>query len=304
MSRPKVASRATRSAHKDQQRHNKNPLRHELQLIKLRAQNCVNSYNPENPHQIRAALAATNDHEYPTLPWWQRLMRWMLAIALLPLCVASTYTFIQPFAQLRLSNTFTSEHFYFFIIGVLLMIGWHFSGVCRKKFLYLYVMGHELTHMLFIIIHRGKIMDHHISYEGGYVTTDKANTLIALSPYMLPFWTLCLLPLYFLHLLLPLPQEWHFLLFTLTGFTWTFHFLWTTWMIPADQPDLRENDTFFSIIIIYLTNILLLSLMFSLANSSMNTAELFGNLWQHSIIAYQWIYEQILIGISFARQSF
>jgi hypothetical protein len=49
-------------------------------------------------------------------------------------------------------------------------------------------------------------------------------------------------------------------------------------MIPRDQPDLRDNDTFFSLSTIYLANILLLSLLFCLAIDSLSLHS-FGAAW-------------------------
>jgi hypothetical protein len=41
--------------------------------------------------------------------------------------------------------------------------------------------------------------------------------------------------------------------------------VWTLWMIPRDQPDLKENGTFLSLVVIYLANLLVLVLLFCLA---------------------------------------
>lgn len=265
-----------------------------MQQTRARSEKTVNSFRPENPRLIRAALAANGEDDIHALSIGQRLLRWVIAIALMPFCVASTHTFLLPFTQERLSLTFLSNHLIFFIIGVIVMVSWHVSGVGRQKFLYLYVVGHELTHMLFIKLYRGTIIDHHFSSNGGYVVTDKSNTLIALAPYMVPFWMLCLLPFFSLSLWVPLANEWHYLMLIFTGMTWTFHFIWTMWMIPSDQPDLRENDTFFSLIVIYLANILLLSLMISLANSSMNTANFLDILLENTRFAYEWPAQQMI----------
>ena len=52
-----------------------------------------------------------------------------------------------------------------------------------------YVLGHELMHMLMARIFRGKIRDWHIGAEGGYIVTNKYNFLIALAPYLWPFYS-------------------------------------------------------------------------------------------------------------------
>jgi hypothetical protein len=67
-----------------------------------------------------------------------------------------------------------------------------------------------------------------------------------------------------------LPHYTEQVLFALTGASWTFHMLWTLWMIPRDQPDLRDNDTFFSLVVIYLANIILLSAMLCMSTKSLN----------------------------------
>ncbi|MCX7869536.1 MAG: hypothetical protein N2322_06240, partial [Terrimicrobiaceae bacterium] len=48
--------------------------------------------------------------------------------------------------------------------------------------------------------------------------------------------------------------------------TWAFHLTFTCWMIPKGQPDLRYGGTLFSLIVIYLMNLLLLSGLLVLAS--------------------------------------
>ena len=43
------------------------------------------------------------------------------------------------------------------------------------------------------------------------------------------------------------------------GGTWCFHFTFTAWMISKNQPDLRQHGTFFSLVVICLCNLLILS---------------------------------------------
>jgi hypothetical protein len=56
------------------------------------------------------------------------------------------------------------------------------------------------------------------------------------------------------------------LLFALVGVTWAFHFTFTCWMIPKNQSDLSDNGTIFSLVFIYLINLLLLSAMLIIAS--------------------------------------
>jgi hypothetical protein len=159
------------------------------------------------------------------------------------------------------------------------MIGWFFTKLKQRFFLHLYVLGHELTHAIFAMLHLGRIMDLKVSADGGYVTTNKHNIIISLSPYFFPFWSMMIIGIYGpLAYLVDLPEKSEQVLYLLTGATWTFHILWTLWMIPRNQPDLRDNDTFFSIATIYLANIIALSLLFCLAIDSLSLQS-FGAAW-------------------------
>ena len=62
------------------------------------------------------------------------------------------------------------------------------------------------------------------------------------------------------------------MLYALVGVTWAFHLTFTCWMIPKSQSDLSDNGTFFSLVIIYLTNLLLLGAMLIIASPNITFA--------------------------------
>jgi hypothetical protein len=218
---------------------------------------------------VRAAIAATRDEmdEVTGTDWCRRLMRWMLAVLLLPLCWVTTWTFLSRFSHATVERGFwQTAEFWYFALGALSMIGWFWSGLLKSVFLYLYVFGHELTHAAFVLLFRGRVTDIHVSMDGGYITTNKTNLVIALSPYFVPFWSVIVALVYaILRFSADLKPGWDQVFFAFMGVTWTFHMVWTLWMIPRDQPDLRENGTFLSLVVIYLGNLLVLVLLFCLA---------------------------------------
>ena len=57
------------------------------------------------------------------------------------------------------------------------------------------------------------------------------------------------------------------LLYSGLGFWWCFHLFWTAWIIPKDQPDLADNGTFFSLILVYFANLLLFLALLRLFNA-------------------------------------
>jgi hypothetical protein len=220
---------------------------------------------------VRAAIAATAMHEEAgTVEWTWRLMRWLLALVLLPLCWVTTWTFLSRFSQATVERGFwQTAEFWYFATGALSMIGWFWSGLLRSLFLYLYVLGHELTHAAFVVLFRGRVTNIHVSAEGGYITTNKSNLIIALSPYFVPFWSVvCAVVYAVLRLTADLKPWCDLVLYGLMGATWTFHMAWTLWMIPRDQPDLKENGTFLSLVVIYLANLLVLAALLCVAAES------------------------------------
>ena len=174
-----------------------------------------------------------------------------------------------------------TAEFWYFATGSLLMGGWFWSGYFESFFLYLYVLGHELTHVLFVVIFRGKVTDFHVSTAGGFITTNKTNLIIALSPYFVPFWAVVIATLYgTLKLCVNLWPFWDLVFYGLMGVTWTFHMVWTLWMIPRDQPDLKENGTFLSLVVIFLANLLVLvGLLCVAAQSPLQDLREFGSEW-------------------------
>jgi hypothetical protein len=230
---------------------------------------------------VRAAIAgpAFGYEDAPT-GTLTRLGRWMLGLLLLPLCWVTSWTFFTQFSDATLDHGFWKmPAFWYFATGVLLMTGWFFTGLLRPVFLYLYVLGHELTHILFIWVFRGRVSDWGVSLDGGYVTTDKSNIVIALSPYFIPLWAALGVVVHaLLGLAFELPPVSDKILFGWVGFFWAFHLLWTLWMIPRDQPDLKENGRFLSLVIIYLANQLILAALLCAVAKPFGFAE-FGSQW-------------------------
>lgn len=242
-----------------------------VRLAEARAR--VRANRPANRRRhksVHASIAGTMElDETPHV--LLRMTRWMLALVLLPFCGVTSWTFFSQFSAVALDHGFwRSAAFWYFATGALLMVGWFATGLLWNAFLYLYVLGHELTHIVFIWLFRGRISDWGVSVDGGYVTTDKSNIVIALAPYFLPLWAALVVGIYavigcFVDLS-PVAMK---SLYGSIGFFWAFHLLWTLWMIPRDQPDLRDNGTFLSLMIIYLANLLVLVALTCLASPEM-----------------------------------
>ncbi len=199
-----------------------------------------------------------------------RWVKFVVALFLLPICAILSQTFFTAFARAAVSERlWAGEEFWFFSLGAVLWLI-AFFGLPRP--LVLYVFGHELTHALWVWLMGGRVSHFRFSREGGHILTDKNNFFIALAPYFFPLYSIFVIVLYgALSLFLDL-QTYGRVLYALVGVTWAFHLTFTCWMIPKSQTDLTDHGTFFSLTVIYLMNLLLLSGMLILASGPITFA--------------------------------
>ena len=235
----------------------------------------------------QAAIAGSSEvfeGDFLPLTWAKRFLHWGLAFMLTPLCFITIITLLQQGSEEHiLHSIWYSTELLCFLAGVGSMISWFVAGIANDRLLYLYVLGHEMTHAMFVYVCGGRISDIHFSSEGGYIMTNKSNILIALSPYFIPFWSAVLISVHsFASLWAPIPAG-GLILTGLLGFTWTFHIIWTVWMIPKDQPDLKEHGTFLSLMIIVLANLLLISVMLCATSRDVKLSKFIFNWWNNCL---------------------
>jgi len=193
-----------------------------------------------------------------------RWVKFVFAIFLLPFCIILSQTFFTGFARAAVTQRlWAGEVFWFFSLGAVLWVI-AFFGLPRP--VVIYVFGHELTHAIWVWLMGGRITQFKVSRDAGYVVTDKTNFWIALAPYFFPIYSLLAIAVYGAFSLCfdVVPYErW---LYAVLGVTWAFHLTFTCWMVSKNQSDLRSHGIFFSLVVIYLMNLLLLCLMLVFAS--------------------------------------
>src|SRR5579864_1447586 len=193
-----------------------------------------------------------------------RWVKFIFAIFFLPLCAVLTETFFTVFARATMTQRlWASQEFWFFSLGALL---WVIAFVGLPRPVLFYVFGHELTHTLWIWLMGGRISRFRVSSEGGHVVTNRTNFWIALAPYFFPIYSILAIVLFGVLSILYDVQPYGRLLYAVVGATWAFHITFTLWMIPKNQTDLRDHGTVFSLVVIYLLNLTLLSGLLILAS--------------------------------------
>ena len=187
------------------------------------------------------------------------LVKFMVALFLAPLVWILTRTFFQSFATSLHHGLLATQSFGCFAAGMILFTIL-FLVVPRDALMLPYVFGHELTHALWVKIFGGKVADSfHVSLEGGHVLSDRVNTWIALAPYFFPIYSLLVVTLYGAGSLVADLGAYRWILFLLLGFTLAFHLVFTCLLIVKGQPDLHYGGTFFSLVVIYLINLLIIT---------------------------------------------
>ena len=209
--------------------------------------------------RFSVAMAGAVPDQVPT-----RWVKFVVGIFLLPPAWVLTQTFFTAFARTTVRDGFwCTEEFWFFSLGALLWLV-AFFGLPRP--LWIYVFGHELTHAIWVWMLGGRVHRFHVTKKGGHIVTDKTNTWIALAPYFFPIYSLLVIALYGVAALFVDVSPYRQVLYALVGATWAFHLSFTCWMIPKGQPDLTYGGTFFSLVLIYLLNLLLLATLLIIAS--------------------------------------
>jgi hypothetical protein len=213
-----------------------------------------------------------------------RWVKCVVGLFLLPLCYILTAAFFGALLDAAERPHFwATPEFWFFSLG---LICWLIIYFGLPKPLIVYVFGHELTHALMVKIMGGRVSEFRVGSDGGYIVSSKINTWIALAPYFVPIYSVFVVLLYgvvsFFYELQPHAELATGILYGLLGLTWGFHATFTLSMIPRGQTDLAYGGTFFSLTVIYLMNLLVLSLLLILATPYVSFASFGRELLAHA----------------------
>jgi hypothetical protein len=237
------------------------------------------------PRRIRVATARAARFSQPLLVP-TRWVKFVIAVFLLPLCAILTQTFFTVFARATIAQRLWSgEAFWFFSLGAVL---WLIAFIGLPRPVWLYVFGHELTHALWVWLMGGRVSRFRVGSEGGHIMTNRTNFWIALAPYFFPLYSILAIAIYGSLSLFYKMQPYGRLLYAVIGLTWAFHLTFTCWMIPKSQSDLRDHGTFFSLVVIYLMNLALLSVMLILASPHISFASFATDLAQNVANFSEW----------------
>ena len=165
----------------------------------------------------------------------------------------------------------------YFVWGVVSYVALH---LLFYKPTFVYVLGHEAVHAVFAWVMGGKIKSFNVSKEGGSVATDKSNAVIELSPYFVPIYAIVLMIVYSV-----VSYSYKIngaVFFYLIGFALAFHVVMTIEVMKTRQPDILKSGYLFSIVFVYVLNIIIIALLFSLMFKSFSAKHFFIDTWNAS----------------------
>ena len=184
------------------------------------------------------------------MPKWVKLS---IAVALLPVCAGAARALWLVLQRCGSADT----------TWVPLLAGaacWVVIFFVLPKPMWLYVLGHELTHALWTWLFGGQVKKMKITSSGGHVVISKTNFLIALAPYFFPLYTILVIAAFALgHLI----WNWQGYL-VLVGFhlavgaAYAFHITLTGHVLQTQQSDITSQGWLFSAVVIFLGNVCVL----------------------------------------------
>jgi hypothetical protein len=192
-----------------------------------------------------------------------RAIKFIAALALIPLCagvsVAIHDHFVTTWSQLKFAVSGPSQMLKYFFAGAMFFTG---ATILLWRPVVVYVFAHEVVHAIATWLCLGKVSNLRASASGGQVTTSKSNTFIRLAPYCVPLYALIAVAIYgALHTWWrPMNPHAQWLCFVL-GIFYAFHIGFTLWSLRRDQPDLKPDGWLFSLVLIYLGNAMVFTML-------------------------------------------
>jgi hypothetical protein len=182
------------------------------------------------------------------VPKW---IKFIIAILLLPVCAGAAMALLK---VLRASGSADTT-------WIPLLAGaacWLVIFSLLPKPMWIYVLGHELTHALWTWLFGGKVKKMKVTSSGGHVVISKTNFVIALAPYFFPLYVVLVVGVFALGNLF---WNWHGYLvwFQLcVGAAYAFHLTLTFHVLQTRQTDITSQGYLFSAVVIFLGNICVL----------------------------------------------
>lgn len=199
------------------------------------------------------------------MPKWCKTI---VAILLLPLCAGGAVALTRVVRASAGAET----------VWVATLAGagcWGVIFLLLPKPMWVYVVGHELTHAVWTWMLGGQVKKFRASASGGHVIVTKNNFLIALAPYFFPLYALLVAAAYVGGSRVWRWEHYRVWFHLLLGMAYAFHVTLTWEVLKTNQTDITEQGYLFSAVVIFLGNLSVLLVAIPLLAAGVDLATAF-----------------------------
>lgn len=184
------------------------------------------------------------------MPKWAKTL---LAVFLLPFCVGAVLALVRVVRATGAADT----------VWVATLAGalcWWTIFLLLPRPMWVYVLGHELTHALWTWLCGGRVKKFKATARGGHVVVTKSNFLIVLAPYFFPIYAVAVVLGFALGHVLFGWSDYLVWFHLVAGAAYGFHVTLTWHILQTRQTDITSQGWLFSAVVIFLGNVLVLLL--------------------------------------------
>lgn len=218
---------------------------------------------------------------------FQKFFRTFIGILLIPIAVGTAKAFGYTISNISI----LSGMLHILERGVLIYLLFH---VLVARPIYLYVLGHEFVHVLATWVCGGRVVSFNVTPSGGNVVTSKTNFFIELSPYFVPLYTMIIGALFaLLRASGRGPSYLPEVLLFLVGASLSFHLVMTAEALRIQQPDVVKSGIFFSYVLIFVCNLIVVIAVFSPLFADISFTEFIRHAYHNSLHVYRLLWAKL-----------
>jgi hypothetical protein len=211
------------------------------------------------------------------VPKW---IKFFIAILLLPVCAGAARALWLVIERCGSADTTWVP----FLAGAAC---WGAIFFMLPKPMWIYVLGHEVTHALWAWLFGGEVKKMKVTSSGGHVVISKTNFVIALAPYFFPLYVVLVLGVFVLgHFIWNWPLVWFHLL---VGAAYAFHVTLTIHVLQTQQSDITSQGYLFSAVVIFLGNVCVLLFGIPLLTARIDLLNSLGWWFESTGMIFHWL---------------
>jgi hypothetical protein len=179
------------------------------------------------------------------VPKW---IKFIIAILLLPVCAGAAMALGRVLRASYGADTVWVP----FLAGAAC---WLVIFLLLPRPMWIYVFGHELTHVLWAWLFGGRVKKMKVTSEGGHVVVSKTNFLIVLAPYFFPLYAVLVILVFAIGHWIWYWRSYFVWFHLAVGAAYAFHVTLTWQALKTRQTDITSQGYLFSAVIIFLGNV-------------------------------------------------